>query len=77
MSTLIFAGLIAVALGFLGRTLYRRFVVPAGRHALRVRVSEAPRPGARAWERAEALELAPGRVLTIDFRPEQGGILFL
>ena len=57
--------------------LYRRFVVPAGRHALRVRVSEAPRPGARAWERAEALELAPGRVLTIDFRPEQGGILFL
>jgi ferredoxin len=57
--------------------LYRRFAVPAGRHALRVRVSDALRPGARAWERAQEVELAPGQVLTIDFRPEQGGILFL
>jgi coenzyme F420-reducing hydrogenase delta subunit/NAD-dependent dihydropyrimidine dehydrogenase PreA subunit len=57
--------------------LYRRFTVPAGRHALRVRVTDAPRPGARSWERAQELELAPGRVLTIDFRPGEGGILFL
>jgi len=57
--------------------LYRRFAVAAGRHALRVRVTDAPRPGARAWERAQELELAPGKVLTIEFRPEQGGILFL
>ena len=57
--------------------LYRRFVVPAGRHALRARVGDAPRPDARAWERAQEVELAPGQVLTIDFRPEQGGILFL
>ncbi|TAK48704.1 MAG: hydrogenase iron-sulfur subunit [Betaproteobacteria bacterium] len=57
--------------------LYRRFAVPAGQKALRVRVAEAPRPGARAWEREEEVRLAPGRVLTIDFRPQQGGILFL
>lgn len=57
--------------------LYRRFAVPAGRHALRVLVSDAVRPGARAWERIEEVHLAPGRVLTIDFRPEEGGILLL
>jgi len=57
--------------------LYRRFAVPAGQKALRVRVAESPRPGARTWEREAAVMLAPGRVLTIDFRPQQGGILFL
>jgi len=47
--------------------LYRRVAVPAGRHELRARVA--------TWERAERVELAPGRVLTVDFRPAAGGIL--
>jgi len=51
--------------------------VPSGRHALRVRVADSPLPGALAWERAEEVDLAPGRVLTIDFRPGEGGILLL
>jgi ferredoxin len=55
--------------------LYRSVRVPAGRQALRARVADAPRTGARAWERAEDLDLAPGQVLTIDFRPGEGGIL--
>lgn len=57
--------------------IYRRVAVPAGRYLLRVRVHDAPRRGARAWERAEEVQLSPGRVLTIDFRPEAGGILLL
>lgn len=57
--------------------LYLRIAVPAGRHALAVRVADSPREGARVWQRAETVELAPGRVLTIDFRPGEGGILLL
>ena len=57
--------------------LYLRLAVPSGRHALRVRVADSPLPGALAWERAEEVDLAPGRVLTIDFRPGEGGILLL
>lgn len=57
--------------------LYRRLSVPAGRHALQVRVRDSLRPDARAWERAETVDLAAGQVLTIDFRAGHGGILLL
>jgi ferredoxin len=57
--------------------LYLRTAVPAGRYALRVRVLDAPRPGARVWERAAEVELVPGGVLTIDFCGERDGILLL
>jgi len=52
--------------------LYRRYTVPAGRYALEVRIADSPRPGAAVWQRSEAVQLEPGRVLTIDFRPEEG-----
>ena len=57
--------------------LYRRLAVPAGRHALQVRIRDSLRPGARAWERTETVEIAAGQVLTIDFRAGDGGIFLL
>lgn len=48
-------------------TLYRRIPVPAGRHLLRVTVDGA--------EREQGVELGAGRVLSIDYRPQRGGIV--
>jgi quinol-cytochrome oxidoreductase complex cytochrome b subunit len=48
-------------------TLYRRIAVPAGRHLLRVTVDGA--------EREEGVTLGAGRVLSIDYRPQRGGIV--
>ena len=57
--------------------LYRRIPIREGRYTLRARVADSPRPGARTWERVQEIEISSGRVLTIDFRPDQGGIVFL
>jgi quinol-cytochrome oxidoreductase complex cytochrome b subunit len=55
-------------------TLYRRIAVPAGAHRLRVTVDDdLRRPGQS--EREQAIDLAAGRVLSIDFRPHHGGIV--
>jgi hypothetical protein len=56
-------------------TLYRRLVVPSGRHQIVARLRD--RPGAAFNYRAEvALDLAPGGALLIDFNPTQGGFVF-
>lgn len=56
-------------------TLYHRLPVPAGRHRIAVRLRERPGEGFD-YTREETVELAPGRVLLIDFVAAQGGFLF-
>jgi hypothetical protein len=56
-------------------TVYRRLPVPAGRHGFKARLADAP-DGAFAYTAEEVVELAPGRVLLIDFNAAQGGFLF-
>jgi quinol-cytochrome oxidoreductase complex cytochrome b subunit len=55
-------------------SVYRRIAVPAGRHRLRVTLDDdLRRPGEDA--RDQPVDLAVGQVLTIDYRPRQGGIV--
>jgi len=59
-------------------SLYRRIPVAAGEHRLRVRVIDDlrdPRAPARTFERRATLELAPGQVMSVDFKPARGGIV--
>jgi hypothetical protein len=56
-------------------TLYRRVPIPAGVHRLTVRVLDDLRRPARVFERSATVRLAPGRVLSIDFKPARGGIV--
>lgn len=54
---------------------YRRIPIAAGRHRLRVLVRDDVRPQAPAHEREVALDVAPGRIVLVDFKAEQGGIV--
>ena len=55
-------------------TVYQRFELPAGSHRLSVRLNDDARSAGFNYQRTEALTLAPGKVLVIDFNAEQGGI---
>jgi len=48
--------------------------VPAGAHRLRVTVDDDLRRPGQA-EREQGIDLAAGRVLSIDYRPHHGGIV--
>jgi hypothetical protein len=56
-------------------TVYRRLPVAAGKHAFKARLSDSP-DGKFDYTAEEVVELAPGRVLLIDFNAGQGGFLF-
>jgi hypothetical protein len=56
-------------------TVYRRFEVPAGRHIFRARLADTADGEFRHHGEAVA-EIAPGRVLVIDFDASRGGFLF-
>jgi len=56
-------------------TVYHRLPVPAGKHRIAVRLRDRPGEGFN-YAREETVELAPGRVLLIDFVATQGGFLF-
>jgi hypothetical protein len=56
-------------------TVYHRLPVPAGRHTIAVRLRDRPGEGFD-YKREEMVELAPGRVLLIDFAAAKGGFLF-
>jgi hypothetical protein len=56
-------------------TVYHRLPVPAGRHTIAVRLRDRPGEGFN-YTREETVELAPGRVLLIDFAAARGGFLF-
>jgi len=57
-------------------TIYRRIVVRAGRHRIQASVNEDVRQDAFQHVAAVSAELAPGRVMTVDFDREAGGVLF-
>ena len=56
-------------------TVYRRLPVAAGKHEFKARLSDSP-DGKFAYTAAEVVDLAPGRVLLIDFNAGQGGFVF-
>ena len=56
-------------------TVYRRLVVPAGRHRVVARLRD--RPGtAFNYTHEQSIELRPGGALLIDFNAAQGGFVF-
>jgi len=55
--------------------VYHRMTVPAGKHRLIARLRDRPQ-GDFNYVREEALELAPGASLVIDFSAAQGGFVF-
>jgi len=61
--------------GDLPSSLYRRLEVPAGRHDFRARLADDAAGGFRHHGEAR-VELAPGRVLVVDFDASRGGFQF-
>lgn len=56
-------------------TVYRRLEVPAGHHTFRARLADTPDGSFRHHAEA-SVDLAPGRVLVIDFVASRGGFEF-
>lgn len=56
-------------------TVYRRLEVPAGKHTFRARMADTA-TGEYRHQGAASVDLAPGRVLVIDFNAGRGGFLF-
>lgn len=56
-------------------TVYRRITVPAGRHRFTARLADTA-DGAFAYTAERTVEIAPGRVLVIDFDASAGGFVF-
>lgn len=56
-------------------TVFHRIEVPAGRHAFRARLADTA-SGEFRHHGAATVELAPGRVLVVDFIASKGGFLF-
>jgi hypothetical protein len=57
-------------------TIYRRVEVPAGAHRIRARLADNA-AGRFDHDASRTLELAAGRVLTIDFNAAAGGFIFI
>ncbi len=57
-------------------TIYRRLVLPAGRHRVRAEVNEDARQSTFQHVREASVEMVPGSVLIVDFNGEAGGVLF-
>lgn len=56
-------------------TLYRRVAVPAGSHRIVARLRDTP-GGGFGYVAERTVDLAPGRVLLIDFDKKDGGFVF-
>ncbi len=56
--------------------VYQRFVLPAGRHELAVRMRDTARAEGFDHERRDSVELAPDQMFVIDYRPESGSFIF-
>lgn len=56
--------------------VYQRLTVPAGRHRIVARLRDRPGEGFN-YVREEAVELAAGKALLIDFNAARGGFAFL
>jgi hypothetical protein len=56
--------------------VYQRFVVPAGKYDIAVRMRDTPRVEGFDHTREEAVTLVPDQTFVIDFRPERGEFIF-
>jgi hypothetical protein len=56
-------------------TIYRRIEIPAGRHTFRARLADTA-TGEFRHQGEATVDLAPGRVLVVDFVASKGGFLF-
>jgi hypothetical protein len=56
-------------------TVYRRAAVPAGTHRFVARLRDSPAPGF-GYVAERTVDLAPGRLLVIDFVRSEGGFVF-
>jgi hypothetical protein len=56
--------------------VYQRFVLPAGKHDVAVRMRDTARADGFDHERRDNVELSPDQMFVIDYRPESGGFVF-
>ena len=56
--------------------VYRRFVVPAGKYDIAVRMRDTPRVDGFDHKNEMAITLVPDQMFVIDFRPERGEFVF-
>jgi len=56
--------------------VYQRFVLPARKYDVAVRMRDTARSEGFDHERHEAVEVAPDQLFVIDYRPESGGFIF-
>jgi hypothetical protein len=57
-------------------TVYEKFPVAPGRHALAVRLRDTARATGFDYEQSRTVDLEPGRNFVIDFSPSRGGFEF-
>ena len=57
-------------------TVYHRVAVRAGEHRIAVRLKDSAAGSAFDYERVGTVQLAPARILVIDFDAEKGGIVW-
>jgi hypothetical protein len=57
-------------------TVYRRLPVAAGKHTFKARLADGP-DGKFTYVSEATIDLAPGKVLVIDFNAGKGGFLFV
>ena len=55
--------------------VYQRFVLPAGKHDLAVRMRDTARAEGFDHERRDSVELSADQMLVIDYRPESGSFV--
>jgi hypothetical protein len=55
--------------------VYRRFVLPAGKYDVDVRMRDTARASGFDHEHRETVTLAPAQLLVIDYRPESGNFI--
>jgi len=54
---------------------YWRTPIAAGAHRLQVTLRDDVRPAAPVFERSATLDVRPGQIVLIDFKPDQGGVV--
>ena len=54
---------------------YWRTPIAAGTHKLAVTLRDDVRPNAPTYQREASLDVKPGQIVLIDFKPDQGGVV--
>ena len=56
--------------------VYQRFVLPAGKYDVAVRMRDTARTAGFDHERRDSIDLTPDQLFVIDYRPESGDFIF-